>query len=195
MSIRSGNAPKLKSVAGDIVIFDELDEMDPRAPVIAVKRLGHSPIGGRLDISTLTYHGRGIDARFQESDQREWHVRCVACGEWQPMTIHQVVIEWDELERPTAWHGMREGRAFVACRKCGRELDRLARGRWVAAYPERPIAGFHLSKLFSATADLLPIIAQLQKTDETVRRECFNQDAGRVLVHRRLSSRTLERRP
>lgn len=174
----SGNAPQLKSVAGDIVIFDELDEMDPRAPVIGVKRLGHSAIGGRLDISTLTYHGRGIDARFQESDQREWHVRCASCGEWQPLTIHQVVLEWDELERPTAWHGMNEGRAFVACRKCGRELDRVGRGQWVAAHPERPIAGFHLSKLFSATADLMPILAQLQKTDETTRRECFNQDLG-----------------
>lgn len=173
-----GSAPQLKSVAADVVIFDELDEMDPRAPIIGVKRLGHSPIGGRLDISTLTYHGRGIDARFQESDQREWHVRCGGCGEWQPLTVDQMVIEWDDLGRPTAWHGMGDGRVWLACRKCGRELDRLAQGRWVARYPDRPIAGFHMSKLFSATADLMTIIAQLQKTDETVRRECFNQDLG-----------------
>jgi hypothetical protein len=48
----------------------------------------------------------------------------------------------------------------------------------VAASPERSIAGFHLSKLFSSTADLLGIIRQLQRTDQTVRRECFNQDLG-----------------
>lgn len=174
----SGQAPQLKSVDADKVVFDELDEMDPRAPVIGVKRLGHSAIAGRLDISTPTYTGRGIHGRFLESDQREWFVRCGRCGEQQTMTIQQVVTEWDELERPLAWHGMKENRPFVACRKCGAELDRLGRGQWVATYPERPIAGFHLSKLFSATADLGAIIAQLQKADESVRKECFNQDLG-----------------
>jgi len=175
---KTGQASQLKSVAADKVIFDELDEMDPRAPVIAVKRLGHSAIGGRLDISTPTHPGRGIHARWLESDQREWFVQCAGCGERQPLTINQLVSEWDELERPVAWHGMKDGRAFVACRKCGRELDRLGRGQWVAAYPERPVTGFHLSKLFSSRTDLMSIIAQLQSVDESVRKECFNQDLG-----------------
>ncbi len=35
-----------------------------------------------------------------------------------------------------------------------------------------------MSKLFSATADLTAIIGQLQRTDETIRKECFNQDLG-----------------
>lgn len=174
----SGNAPQLKSVDADGVIFDELDEMDPRAPVIGVKRLGHSAIGSRLDISTPTHTGRGIHARYLESDQREWFVRCAGCGERQPLTIENVVIEWDELERPVAWQGMKEGRVWAACRKCGRELDRLGDGDWVAAYPERSVVGFHLSKLFSATADLGSILGQLRKTDETIRKECFNQDLG-----------------
>lgn len=174
----SGNAPQLKSVDADKVIFDELDEMDPRAPVIGVKRLGHSAMAGRLDISTPTYTGRGIHARYLESDQREWFVRCGHCGERQPLTIGNVVSEWDELERPVAWHGKAEGRPWAACRKCGGELDRLGHGEWVAAYPERPVVGFHLSKLFSATADLGVILGQLRKTDETIRKECFNQDLG-----------------
>lgn len=175
---KGGQAPQLKSIAADKVIFDELDEMDPRAPVIAVKRLGHSAIGARLDISTPTHTGRGIHARWLMSDQREWFVTCPACGEQQPMSVESVVAEWDELERPVAWHGMKEGRAYAACRKCGRELDRLGPGRWVAAYPERPIVGFHLSKLFSAQADLLQIVEQLRSVDENVRKECFNQDLG-----------------
>lgn len=174
----SGLAPQLKSTAADKVVNDELDEMDPRAPIIAAKRLGHSLIAEQLDISTPTYAGRGIHARWLESDQRAWHVRCAGCGERQPLDINQVVAEWDELERPVAWHGKSEGRVYAACRKCGRELDRLGRGEWVAAFPERPVAGFHLSKLFSATADLAAILGQLQRTDETIRKECFNQDLG-----------------
>ena len=174
----SGLAAQLKSVDADQVTFDELDEMDPRARAIGAKRLGHSLIAEVLDVSTPTYAGRGIHARWLESDQREWHVRCAGCGERQPLDINQVVTEWDELGRPTAWHGKGEGKVYPACRKCGRELDRLGRGEWVATFPERKIAGFHLSKLFSATADLAAILSQLQRTDETIRKECFNQDLG-----------------
>lgn len=190
----SGLAAQLKAVDADLVVFDELDEMDPRAPAIGAKRLGHSAIAERLDISTPTYAGRGIHARWLESDQREWHVRCAGCGERQPLSIQSVVTEWDDLERPVAWHGMAGGRAYAACRTCGRELDRLGPGEWVAAYPERPLAGFHLSKLFSATADLLTIIGQLQRTDETIRKECINQDLGQPYTPRggQLTAETLD---
>ena len=190
-----GSAPQLLSVDADAVTFDELDAMDPRARTIGVKRLGHSRLRHVLDVSTPTYPGRGVHARWQESDQRAWHVKCAACGEWQPLTIAQVVTEWDDLKRPTAWHGMKENRAFVACRKCGGELDRLGPGRWVAAYPERTVAGFHLTKLFSATADLLAIVAQLRKTDETIRKECYNQDLGEPYTPRggQLTAEDLDR--
>lgn len=174
----SGNAPQLLSVDADLVVFDELDAMDKRARTIGIKRLGHSLLRHVLDISTPTYPGQGIHARWQESDQRLWHIKCESCGEWQPLTINHIVLEWDELKRPAAWHGQREERAFAACQKCGRELDRLGPGRWVATYPERRVAGFHLTKLFSYTADLLAIIAQLREIDETKRKECFNQDLG-----------------
>jgi hypothetical protein len=173
-----GSAPQLKSIDADVLILDELDEMDPRAPEIARKRLGASQLGEERIVSTPTYSGAGIHAQFAESDQREWHVRCEACGEWQPMTINAIVQEWDSLGRPTRWNGKSEGHAFVACRKCGAGLDRLGPGRWVATYPGRDVAGFHLSRLFGATADLDAIVATLGSTNETRRRECYNQDLG-----------------
>ncbi|MCA9941130.1 MAG: phage terminase large subunit family protein [Anaerolineales bacterium] len=173
-----GRAPQLKSVDADIVILDELDEMDQRAPQIAYKRINHSDIREILEISTPTYPGIGIDARYQESDQRQWHVQCRHCGERQPLTIAQVVVEWDPLGRPVAWHGMDEGRAWVACRKCGRELERLGPGEWVATYPGRRLVGYHLSKLFSAYKSVEEIVANLQTVDETKRRETYNQDLG-----------------
>lgn len=175
---REGSASQLKSIDADCIIRDEVDEMDPAASVLAMKRLGHSPLAESRGISTPTYTGYGIHAEFLESDQREWLIKCGRCGEWQPLTIQQVVQEWDALGRPIAWHGQAEDRAYVACRKCGRELDRLANGRWVASFPGRSLVGFHLTKLFSPTANLLDIIYTLQKTDTDSRRECFNQDLG-----------------
>jgi hypothetical protein len=174
----NGQAPQLKSIDADIIVLDEVDEMDPRAPAIAEKRLGHSSLAEQRWISTPTYAGMGIHAKWLESDQREWHVRCEHCGERQPMTIHQVVDAWDELERPLHWHD------YVACRKCRKALNRLAVGEWVPAYPGREIAGFHLTKLFSPTAQLPALVRALQTTDETKRREAFNQDLGETYTPR-----------
>ncbi len=173
-----GTAAQLKSIDADVLILDELDEMDPRAPSIAEKRLGHSAIAERRIISTPRYSGHGIHAEWQKSDQREWHVRCGSCGERQPMTIHQVVEEWDALGRPIRWHGDDQQRAWVACRKCGKELNRLGPGEWIPTNPESNIAGFHLTKLFSPARALIDVVQALQTLDETKRREAVNQDLG-----------------
>lgn len=172
----NGQAPGLKSVAADVVIYDELDEMDPRAPAIAEKRLGHSLLAEQLWISTPTYPDVGVDAKWRESDQRKWFIRCQGCGERQPLTIQQVVTDWDGLGRPARWHG--GDQPYVACRKCGKALDRLSVGEWVATYPGREVVGFHLTRLFSGRRSLKDIIQALNTADETKRREAFNQDLG-----------------
>ena len=179
---KDGSAPQLKSIDADAVVLDELDEMDPRAPVIAHHRLGHSSMKEELKVSTPSYYNRGVDAAYALSDQRRWFLRCEGCGHWQFLTIDHVVQEWDELERPVAWHGQKDGRAYCACEKCGRELNRLGQGAWVPTHPEREIAGYHLTKLFSPTAKVLSIVQTLRSVDQTVRRECFNQDLGEAFT-------------
>lgn len=174
---KDGSAPQLKSVDADVLILDEVDEMDHRAPSIAVKRLGHSKIAEQRWISTPTYHDVGIHAEWQLSDQREWFVQCWRCGNKQPLEIGDIVTEKDDLERPTDWHGKSEGRAFAACRKCGKELNHLGPGEWVAA-TESDIVGFHLTRLFSPITKLSDLVKNLYTTDETKRREAFNQDLG-----------------
>lgn len=194
-----GRASQLKAIDADVLILDEVDEMDGRAPAIAAKRLGHSAIAETRLASTPTYHDRGIHAEWQESDQREWFVRCKHCGERQPLTIHNVVTAWDDLGRPTAWHGMhtdsggqpgsiypstdmpfdeRELWAWAACRRCGGRLERLGDGEWVAAYSDKSMVGFHLTKLFSPIAPLIEVVENLDTVDETERKEAFNQDLG-----------------
>jgi len=168
----NGQAPQLKSIDVDVLILDEVDEMDPRAPSIAQKRLGHSAMKEERWISTPTYPGVGIHAKWLESDQREWFVRCPHCGERQMMTINQVVAEWDDLGRPVGWHD------YIACIKCGKALDRLSKGEWVATCPGREVVGYHLTKLFSPLTTLPEIVKALNTTDETKRREAYNQDLG-----------------
>lgn len=175
-----GKAPQLKSIDADVLILDEVDELDPRAPAIAKKRLGHAreDLGNILWVSTPTYPGVGIDAEYKDSDQRLWHIKCEHCNTRQPLKIDMCVTEWDSLGRPYDWHGKEDYEAWLACINCGKQLDRLSEGEWVATYPERPVAGFHLSKLFSAQMNLLDVVYNLDTVDDTKRREAFNQDLG-----------------
>jgi len=173
-----GSAMQLKNIDADVLILDEMDEMDPRAPSIAEKRLGHSEIAEKRTISTPTYSNHGIHGEWLKSDQREWNVRCGHCKEWQPMAIDRVVVEWDALGRPLRWNGQDEGRAWVSCRKCGKEIDRLGPGKWIPGNPNSGIAGFHLTKLFSPARQLVDVVAALQTVDETKRKEAVNQDLG-----------------
>jgi hypothetical protein len=191
---KNGMAPQLKSIDADVIILDELDEMDPRAAGIAEKRLGHSLLGEQRKVSTPTFPGYGIHAEWLVSDMREWHVLCQHCGERQAMTINQVVLEWDELGRPRRWNGD-QGHAWVGCIKCGAELDRTGPGEWVATFPEREKAGFHLTKLFSSRVNLIEIVRALDTVDETKRREAYNQDLGEPYTPRggQLTDETLDK--
>lgn len=170
-----GEAPQLKSIDADVLIIDEEDEMDPRAIALADKRLGHSPIAEVRKASTPTYVGFGIHAEWLRSDQREWFVRCEHCGERQPITIRNVVTEFDQLDRPVRWHG-NASQAWAACQKCGKPLDRLGPGEWIATQPGVDVAGFHVTKLFSPATVLIDIVKALSTVDETKRKETINQD-------------------
>lgn len=176
----TGNAPQLKSIDADCLLLDEVDELDSRAPAIARKRLGHAKedCGNVLWVSTPTFPNVGIDEQFQLSDQRYWHIQCEYCNERQPLEFGMCVTEFDSLGRPYDWHGKNDNTAWLACRNCGKPLNRLAGGEWVAKYPEREVAGFHLSKLFSPHMRLLDIVYNADTVDDTKKKEFFNQDLG-----------------
>jgi phage terminase large subunit GpA-like protein len=55
-----GRAPQLRSVDADVLILDEYDEMDPRAPALARERLGHSFIWKAINESG-TCHARLVE--------------------------------------------------------------------------------------------------------------------------------------
>lgn len=172
-----GRSASLKSVDVDMLVIDELNECDPRVKDIAVKRLGHSQIAETRLVSTPTYPGMGIHAEYLLSDQRQWFIPCPSCGKRQSVSIDNIVTEYNESKRPSAWH-MQDGKAFAACASCKKPLDLLADGEWVATYPEREIAGFHVTKFHGPVCNLDAIIEGLQSYNATKVRETYNQDLG-----------------
>lgn len=152
ITIAGANSPaSLASRPIRVVLCDEVDrypvsagtEGDPIS--LAAKRSATFWNRKRIYTSTPTVRGVSrIEAAFEESDQRKFHVPCPHCGEHQELQWSQVNWPKDEPEY-----------AGYACEHCGvlwTDPERwlaLRRGKWEASAPFKGVAGFHLSELYS----------------------------------------------
>jgi hypothetical protein len=177
-TVKDGKAEQLKSIPTDLNIYDELDEMDEEAIPIAKQRLNDSPIAEDFFNSTPTFFHYGIHEVWENSNQLDWHVPCPHCGVKQQLLIENCILEYDALDRPVVWHGMDEGRAWIACIKCGGEMDRGAEGEWVAAFPDRSLVCFHPTQLMAPRVPLIEIVVDLQDIKEKKKQETHNQRLG-----------------
>jgi len=155
--IGGANSPaSLASMPIRYVLCDEVDrfpwevgaEGDPLG--LIDERTKTFPRRKVLLVSTPTVKGLSrIEGEYERSDQRQYHVPCPHCGEFQ-------VLRWRHDDGNYGLiHIKSTGRVFYACRECGSEIDEhhkpqmLARGRWVPRYPERSVRGYQLSGLYS----------------------------------------------
>lgn len=89
-----------------------------------------------------------IEALWEKSDQRRYHVPCPHCGHAQP-------LEWSvrEAVHGLHWNPDGSGVRYVCC-ECGAEIsehhkaDMIARGQWVPTHPDRQIRGYHINCLY-----------------------------------------------
>ena len=149
----ANSAIGLRSTPVRYLFLDEVDgypgdadgEGDPVA--LAIQRT--ATFKGRrktLMVSTPTLKGYSrIEAAFEESDRRYFHVPCLHCGDMAPIT-------WARIR----WPEGRRDRAHLVCEDCGgvhEEHDKprlLEVGEWRAtAQGDGHTAGFHLSALYS----------------------------------------------
>ncbi len=149
----ANSAIGLRSTPVRYLFLDEVDgypgdadgEGDPVA--LAIQRT--ATFKGRrkiLMVSTPTLKGFSrIEAAFEESDQRYYHVPCLHCGDMAPIT-------WARI----CWPEGRRDQAHLICEACSgvhQEHDKTAllkRGEWRAsAQGDGRTVGFHLSALYS----------------------------------------------
>jgi len=196
--VGANSAAGLKSRPMRIVACDEVDaypasagtEGDPVA--LAFKRT--TTFWNRKLILTSTPTVKGfsrIESEWAQTDQRHYFVPCPHCDERQ-------VLRWPSLD-----FSNRVEPVYI-CAHCKGEMheydkrDMLAAGEWVATYPDRKIAGFHLNALYSPWAKWAELVAEwraiegdrfkLQVFVNTALAETWEEDAERV------SGETLESR-
>lgn len=127
----------LKSVPGDFIVYDELDEAAQNAVDMADERMSHSAFKEKMMLSNPTIPDYGIHKHFLLSDQKYWLLRC-GCGQWNDLVkdFPKCLVEI-------------KNKVIRACRKCGKALN-PARGQWVAKKPRvKDRSGRQYSQLYS----------------------------------------------
>ena len=141
----------LDSVDADVLCLDEYDTLRQENIPDAERRISGSlnPLIRRVGVPSLP--GFGIDLLYEKSDQRRWTVKCGGCGEHQYLSFKENVnVITKRLE----------------CRKCQKWLtpEMVAKGQWVAEYPDRNVRGYHMPRLIVPGLNLDGIIAASEKT-------------------------------
>lgn len=155
--LAGANSPaSLASMPIRYVLCDEVDrfpweagaEGDPLG--LIDERTKTFPRRKVLLVSTPTVKGASrIEAEYEKSDQRQYHVPCPHCGEMQ-------VLRWRHDDGSYGLvYSSATGAVRYACRGCGTLIEEhhktqmLARGAWVPRHPARSTRGYHLSGLYS----------------------------------------------
>ncbi len=139
-------AKQAMMVSSGLNIHDEVDASDPKVITQYETRLQAQEDGGwRWYFSHPSLAGHGVDVYWQQSDKKEWFIRCTACSKEQ-------VLEWPD--------SISISRACYVCRYCDAELSDSTRanGRWLATSAGK-FSGYHVSQLMLYNKTAKDIIA------------------------------------
>jgi hypothetical protein len=113
---------RLKGISCDLVVYDEIDCMDPDVMKKAEGRISASEMREQVYIGNPGVPRQGVDALFQESDQRHWWMECLKCGA-------STCAELEFFDDPSFIKVEDDGSSYLGCRKCGRPIDNTT-GYW-----------------------------------------------------------------
>ena len=152
ITIAGANSPSsLASRPIRVVLADEVDRYPPSAGTegdpVSLARKRSTTFWNRKTIlcSTPTVKGISrIEAEFELSDKRRYHVCCPDCS-------HEQHLAWSQVKWP---EGEPEKAEYV-CEECGsvwsdsKRWALLRKGRWIATGAFSGTAGFHLNEIYS----------------------------------------------
>lgn len=186
----ANSAASLASRPIRVLLCDEVDRFPPSAGTegdpVTLARARTKTFWNRKIIlaSTPTDEETSrIKVAWDASDQRHFWVPCASCGGMQTLRWSQVKF----TER-------RASTAHYECIHCqaqwgdAERADAVARGQWIAEFPDRRIVGFHLNELYSPWRLLCEIVQEFLDAKKSPERlkvwvntslgECWREKAG-----------------
>lgn len=144
-----GDGDSLRGIPGDMVFFDEVQDITQTAIESIEKSVSHSEIkdaktelnGKCFYTGTPKQKGSYYDrVLWGQSDQKKWDVVC-ECGHHQFMSLKNIMLQ-DEGEETE--------RRYFGCIECGKELDR-ENGSWVKTKPQNKMYSGYLFNQLNMT--------------------------------------------
>lgn len=179
-----------KEFPADVLVVEEVDECDQDNVEYALDRLRASLYQFRRYLGNPRVRGRGINAMFLLSDQREWFVPCTVCGDFHKLDWFDVVVKTNydasgqvigyQL-RDEAWEPGCRRDVRCVCPSCGGEVERASpSGEWRPMNPGTEMEGYHISMLCSPLNSVAGMWARFQRAlDDPLRlQQFYNSDLG-----------------
>lgn len=176
LTLAGSNAPsQLSSRPIRVLLLDEVDRFPLSAgtegsPVaLGIQRTQNFYNRKIVQVSTPTTKSiSAIEASYETSDQRKYNICCTHCNEYfAPEWRH---VKWERDE--SGQYDVKTAKLF--CPHCqygmtNAEKDRAVRkGKWVAMFPGRRVAGFHLNALVSPWVRLDELVEEWLKVQTRV---------------------------
>jgi Phage terminase large subunit (GpA) len=140
----------LRGIAGDIVFFDEVQDITQTAIESIEKSVSHSEIhdpktelnGRCFYTGTPKQKGSYYDrVLWGQSDQKKWSVKCECCGHNQFMSMKNIMVQNE---------GEENERRYFGCLSCEKELNR-ENGEWIATKPNNKMYSAYLFNQLNMT--------------------------------------------
>ena len=153
----AGSPARLKSTTVRTLIVDEVDEFasnlhsgDDPLEMLEGRTSAYPNTYKRLYISTPQIKGISrIEALWDKSDRRRYHVPCPHCGHMQH--LQWAGLHWNKADYKT---GAAPMHAWYVCEDCGAEIEEhhktamIAAGEWRATNPDSRTRGYHINCLY-----------------------------------------------
>jgi hypothetical protein len=174
----------------DSAYVDEKDKCNQKNLLMLPDRYSASPYKYHREIANPTVDKYGINARYRTSSQAVWTLTCDHCNhtftpDFFTHVVREVADSVYEVIDPdfdTDLYRKDDPRTDVRlmCDKCHKDVDRLQRGRWVHAYPNKEWKGFIISKIFSKFNTLNELVVKWDDSvgNESKKQVFFNSDIG-----------------
>lgn len=179
----------------DMIFVEEVDRCHKKNLEYAIDRMRASKFQFRRYVGNPDTTGKGINEKYQESDQREWNVPCDNCGEHSKLDWFETVVEpvtdrdgqiISYVLRDRDWKQGCGRDVYIKCPKCAEKGDdgNLIRaskdGKWIAENPESDIVGYHFSMLCSPINSIAGMWRNFQKAlnDPGLLKQFYNSYLG-----------------
>lgn len=171
------------SYPADDIIIDEYDACNQANLNMAEERQSASQHKTTTYVGNPSISGFGLDIVIQETDEKEWHLRCPNCGrKIQPDFFKHVVMQVEEdnwLIRDTAYDPELGHDIRPICEHCNKPYNRKDPGEWVAKRNSHK-SGYRVSKMFSTFVTVEELIARFNRglVDDKAMERFYNGDLG-----------------